>query len=244
MRRCDKSTHGGFTVPELLIALLISAMAMGGVFSSFLMVSKLFYSGTQQMKIQEKARYAIEQIGNGISAAEVISIQGGGNRIHLTVPITTLTSDISSSATTIPVEWTQLLPAPGVAYIDNETIAYSGKTDTSLLSCSRGSGGTSASSHSEDEIVYIKPAYYLHENAIYLDMNGTISPSTDQLILPDVKAFAGRNLFQLIGQSAPYNVDRVQVAFGCFKDTDDNNVRDPNEPGLDFELEFFARNLR
>lgn len=47
--------------------------------------------------------------------------------------VSRLTSDISSSVTTIPVESTEFFPDSGVVYVDNELISYTGKTSTTLI---------------------------------------------------------------------------------------------------------------
>jgi hypothetical protein len=53
--------------------------------------------------------------------------------------VSRLTSDISSSVTTIPVETTEFFPDAGVVYVDNELISYTGKTSTTLTGAVRSS---------------------------------------------------------------------------------------------------------
>jgi hypothetical protein len=59
----------------------------------------------------------------------------------------TLTSNIDSSITTIPITGIGQLPSSGFIKIDNETIAYSAINGTDLVYCGRGANGTTAASH-------------------------------------------------------------------------------------------------
>ena len=59
----------------------------------------------------------------------------------------TLTSNIDSSITTIPITGIKQLPSAGFIKIDNETIAYSAINGTDLVYCGRGAHGTTAASH-------------------------------------------------------------------------------------------------
>jgi hypothetical protein len=53
--------------------------------------------------------------------------------------VSRLTSDISASVDTLPVESTEFFPDSGVVYIDNELISYTGKTATTLTGAVRSS---------------------------------------------------------------------------------------------------------
>lgn len=61
--------------------------------------------------------------------------------------VTTLTSNISNSATTIPVASTASFQSAGVIYIGSELISYTGKTATSFTGCTRGQYSTSNAAH-------------------------------------------------------------------------------------------------
>lgn len=60
---------------------------------------------------------------------------------------TTLTSAISSGATTIPVVTTSGFSSTGAIIIEKEMITYTGITGTSFTGCTRGAYGSTAASH-------------------------------------------------------------------------------------------------
>ncbi|MEI6633303.1 MAG: hypothetical protein WCP22_05720 [Chlamydiota bacterium] len=268
-------TRRGFSFVELITVSAISVILIGGILSLFFVFSRLFRDGSMQMNIQGRARYGIERIASGVSAAETIAVQSGGDRLDATIPATTLRGNLTSSATTIPVDSTGVLPNSGVAYIDSEKIRYGAKDAQNLLSCTRGYGGTTAASHESAGIVFIKLSYYLNGISIYLNADGVPNVATDERILWYVEKNAGVNLFQVLSHaptptpsaptptpsggyrtptpSAPtptpsgtpsgtYRFDRVVLSFKCYEDKNNNNRREPSEPGLDFALEVFPRN--
>lgn len=60
---------------------------------------------------------------------------------------TYITAEVSASTATIPVVNTSTFAASGVIYLDQEAIAYTGKTSTSFTFCTRGRFGSKASRH-------------------------------------------------------------------------------------------------
>jgi hypothetical protein len=66
---------------------------------------------------------------------------------------TLLTSDITSTATTVYLDSTAGLPVPGLISIGNEVILYTILAVGSVGGCTRGFDGTSNSSHSAGDIV-------------------------------------------------------------------------------------------
>jgi prepilin-type N-terminal cleavage/methylation domain-containing protein len=249
-------TRRGFTLLELLIAVTVSGILMGGILSLFLVFSRLFHEGSMQMNIQGRAWYGIERIASGVSAAETVSavktiaVQSVGDRLDVTVPVTNLrgSGNLASSATTIPVVSTGVLPGSGVAYIDSEKIRYGAKDALNLLSCTRGYGGTTAAFHESSQVVYMKFCYYLKPNSTSVFLNadqnadGSLNTATDERILWAVEKNAGVKLFDVIAQSGTYRFDRIVLSFKCYDDMNNNNRREPSEPGLDFALEVFPRN--
>lgn len=239
----------GFTIVEILFATTCSVMVMGGVFGLFIILTRLFNEGSLQMRLQSQARYGIERITSHVRATEFLSLQSNGDRIDMTIPITNLRADVSSSATYLPVDSVSLLPYSGVLTIGGENISFAGTTapgdaqHPSVLSCTRGYGGTSAASHDDDDVLYLKPIYYLNGNRLYVNMTGTPSTATDEVVISNVEKISGVNLFQYfpVGTSS-YKSDRVQIAFRCFLDRDADHIRDRNEPGVDFSVELFLRN--
>lgn len=59
----------------------------------------------------------------------------------------TLTAAVTSTTTTLALASTGQYASNGVVWVDNERITYTGKTGTTLTGCTRGTGGTAATSH-------------------------------------------------------------------------------------------------
>jgi hypothetical protein len=192
-----------------------------------------------------RARQGIEQISACLSAAEVLTVQPGGNAILITVPATVLSSAVNATHTTLHVRETAMLPLTGVVYIEEEAIAYGGK-DTKknwLLSCARGYDGTVASKHGNKEIVYIRFIYYLNGTTIFRNADGSPSPATDEPIVEDVEPLGATGVFQLISAgSSSFRKSRVLFSFTCYNDTNNNGHREASERSLDVASEVFARN--
>ena len=66
---------------------------------------------------------------------------------------TQLNGDLNTSDTTISVATTAGFPFSGFLSIDGETISYTGKTDASFTGCTRGTAGTTPTTHSDKAIV-------------------------------------------------------------------------------------------
>lgn len=64
---------------------------------------------------------------------------------------TNLSAAITNSETTIPVKTTEGFPTSGKIKIEDEIISYTGKTDTSFTSATRGALGSTAVEHDDDE---------------------------------------------------------------------------------------------
>lgn len=238
----------GFTLIEVLFASSCSIIVAGGVLGLFITLSRLFSDGSTQMRLTSEARYGMERIAADVRGAELLSVQPTGDQINLTIPLTNLRADIASSDTAIPVDSTGPLPSSGVIYIGGEAILYGGVTGRGLpnpeiSSCTRAYNGTTAAPHKDNEVVYVKPIYYLNGGRVCLNTNGTPNPATDGVLLRNVEKISGTNLFQQIPVGiSSYKTDRVQLVFRCFQDRDGDHLRDPNEPGLDFSMELFPRN--
>jgi len=67
---------------------------------------------------------------------------------------TTLSGNINSSVTTVPVVSTSGFRSAGVIRINNEIISYTAKTSTSFTGCTRGDFGTSNASHNSGDFVH------------------------------------------------------------------------------------------
>lgn len=68
---------------------------------------------------------------------------------------TELNGAINNSVTTITVDDTTAFPASGKIAIGNEEMTYTGKTSTTFTGVTRGANGTTASSHSDNDKVYL-----------------------------------------------------------------------------------------
>lgn len=76
-------------------------------------------------------------------------------RILLTAGVnSTLNGAINNSVTTITLASTLGFPTSGTVLIESELITYSGISSNDLTGCTRGTGGTSAASHSSAVAVY------------------------------------------------------------------------------------------
>ena len=86
---------------------------------------------------------AAYQIYTGLPYTETLSGWGSGSWVGLPLGAgsTTLSSTISSSATTIPVASASTFAASGYAIIESEIIQYSGKTSNTLTGVTRGISG-------------------------------------------------------------------------------------------------------
>ena len=78
---------------------------------------------------------------------------------------TTLSGNINSSVTTVPVVSTSGFRSAGVIRINNEIISYTGKTSTSFTGCTRGDFGTSNASHNSGDFVHGSQAQASGESA-------------------------------------------------------------------------------
>jgi len=78
---------------------------------------------------------------------------------------TRLTQTINDTQTSIPVESTTCFPEKGIIRIGDELIKYTSKTATTFENCERGYGGTTATAHSQNELVWL-PILGEHHNKL------------------------------------------------------------------------------
>jgi hypothetical protein len=71
------------------------------------------------------------------------------------IPQTTLSANVSSTATTISVASVADLPSTGFINVDNETILYQNVVNGQLTNCFRGQNGTTAASHLSGANVFV-----------------------------------------------------------------------------------------
>lgn len=97
----------------------------------------------------------------------------------------------TNSVTTITVDSTEMFPENGTIRIGTEQIKYTGKTATTFTGCTRGAWGTTASTHSDNDVVeplyrvYLKriinERYILDENTKNVN-SGTTNPGLESEI--------------------------------------------------------------
>ena len=92
-------------------------------------------------------------------------------------PVTTLTQAVGLTDSTIYIANKGNFPSSGVVEIESERIIYTSSTNTSLLGCSRGAYGTTASVHNSGatvtDIGVVQSGIIYHESAVD---NGTANP--------------------------------------------------------------------
>ncbi|HOE27340.1 MAG TPA: prepilin-type N-terminal cleavage/methylation domain-containing protein [bacterium] len=238
--------RSGFTLVEVLFASTLSALLVGGILGTFIAFSRLYRDGSERLCLLSRARYGIERLSSGSSAAEAIAVAQGGNALTVTIPATVLRSAVNATHSSLHVQTAEVFPPSGVVYIDDEAIAYGSAEPKTrrLSSCTRGYAGTTASQHDNRSIVHIRFTYYLDGTTIYFNAGGSPSPASDEPIVPSVEPTGAGGIFRILpgGQDGARN-SRVQVAFRCYNDWNRNGTRDASEPSLDTAFEVFARNM-
>ena len=101
------------------------------------------------------ATYAAYQINPGLEYFSALTGWGAGlwGGFSLGAATTQLNGGIDAVVTTIVVDTTSSFPASGLILIDEELITYTGVTSTSFTGCTRGTGGTTATSHLDNSSV-------------------------------------------------------------------------------------------
>jgi len=139
------------------------------------------------------------QINTGLDIYTVASGWGAGtwggvvagtatSTLATTLPGTTLSAQITNSATTINVVSTTGFESPsGSAWLGQELITYTGTTGTSLTGCTRGTGGTTA--------------------AVHFEGSSVVANITDIFLIDSAsKPFAGLFPYEQVCSSCPYRV--------------------------------------
>jgi prepilin-type N-terminal cleavage/methylation domain-containing protein len=83
----------GFTLPEVVIASSLSLMAMGGILSTSLMISRSVYRVDQYTDMENESRKSLDQFGQDVRMAQDV-IWNDANSLTLAIPI-----DATSTAT-------------------------------------------------------------------------------------------------------------------------------------------------
>lgn len=98
---------------------------------------------------------AAYQINNGVDSGTTTTGWGAGLWSGIVLGATTnqLNGAINNSVTTITVDSTTGFAATGTIQIDSELITYTGITGTDFTGCTRGTGGSTDASHSDNALV-------------------------------------------------------------------------------------------
>jgi prepilin-type N-terminal cleavage/methylation domain-containing protein len=76
----------GFTLPEVLIATTLSLVAMAGVLSTSLMISRTGYRVEQYTDMENESRKSLEQFGQDVRMAQNVTWHDA-NSLTLTIPV-------------------------------------------------------------------------------------------------------------------------------------------------------------
>jgi|TARA_R110000824_G_scaffold91867_1_gene223182 hypothetical protein len=115
---------------------------------------------SEVMKTCPVAPYHINQLTLGIPEFWIV---GGLSAIYAydnTGSVTLLNGGINNSVTTITVDSTAEFESVGTITIGTENISYTGKTDTTFTTCSRGADSTSPDEHLDDAAVTRSTKWY------------------------------------------------------------------------------------
>jgi len=155
-----------------------------------------------------------------------------GNTLLMT-PITVteavLRLNLSSAATTVPVDSTASFPSSGTIQIENERIAYTEKTATSFTGCTRGYGGSSPAAHNlQTEVVLVSSLPV--ESTEGFPASGTVWVGIEKIAYTAKAATAFLNLTRGVDGTEIY-AHRAGVLARCGSYTDESP-----EPGSSVAL--------
>ena len=131
IKRCLKNSPG-FTLVELMVAMAVGSLVMGGVFVVWTQLFDVTATNSNYM-----AAFYQVQNGGDWTSNDALMTQG-----VYAMASTELDGGITDSQVTIPVDSTAGFPPVGVIAIEDELIQYIGKTDTQFTGCIRGSSAT------------------------------------------------------------------------------------------------------
>jgi hypothetical protein len=122
-----------------------------------------------------------------------------------TVPYTALNAALSVSATTVPVATTSGFASSGSIYIGSEIITYTGTTATTFTGCTRGTGGSTATSYP----IYTGVAQYTTGVTINCASTAAFTSTGNVVIGNEVISYTGKTSTTLTGctrvfQGSPY----------------------------------------
>ncbi len=152
-----KGNQKGFTLTEVLIALVIFAIAGTSVMFALNASSKTIVSAHEITVAESLARTTIEYVKRTFYDSTVVT--------------TDLAGSIDDTTDTISVDDTDDFPATGIIQIEDELIRYTGKTSSQFTGCQRGFTGTTATAHDNNTPVADTPVYDVVSD-VGLDLTG------------------------------------------------------------------------
>lgn len=180
----------------------------------------------------------IERVANSIVVPGTASITQDRRSIisgctTLMTPITVteaiLRSNLSSSATEIPVDSTSSFPPSGTIQIEGERIAYTEKTLSSFTGCTRGVGGTQPAAHNLQTEVVLTSEMPVESTAGF-PPSGTIWIGIEKIGYTSLSPTAFLTLTRGVDETEIYS-HRAGVLARCGLYTDENP-----EPGSSVAL--------
>jgi prepilin-type N-terminal cleavage/methylation domain-containing protein len=143
------SAEDGFTLPELLVVLLIVGVVLGGLTQLFTSAVKSATDQTRRVDAQQDARVALDRLRREIHCGSTLTYSATSVTVALpsycpSAPKTTLGSDVTLPSATIGVGSTAGFNSGTntVSIGSSGTVTCTGRTSTSFTGCSGGTAGT------------------------------------------------------------------------------------------------------
>lgn len=145
-------SQDGFTLPELLVVLVIMGIVLAGLTQLFSSAVKSATDQTRRVDAQQDVRLALDQMRRDVHCGTTLTYSANSITVTLpsycpSAPGTTLSSSVTLPNATVPVAATQRFNSGTntISFGSSGTVTCTGKTTTSFTGCSGGTAGTYAS---------------------------------------------------------------------------------------------------
>jgi prepilin-type N-terminal cleavage/methylation domain-containing protein len=152
MLRRTCRAQDGFTLPEVLVVLVIIGVILAGLTQMFTAAVKSQTDQTKRVEAQQDVRVALERLRREIHCGSSLTYSATSVTVTLpsyctTGPKTTLSSSVTLPSATIGVAGTQKFNTGTntISFGSSGTVTCTGRTTTSFTGCSGGTAGTYAS---------------------------------------------------------------------------------------------------
>ena len=149
MLRRTRSAEDGFTLPELLVVLVIIGIVLAGLTQLFTSAVKSATDQTRRVDAQQDARVALDRLRREIHCGSTLTYSATSVTVVLpsycpSGPKTTLSSSVTLPSATIGVANTKRFNAGKntISFGSSGTVTCTGRTTTSFTGCSGGTAGT------------------------------------------------------------------------------------------------------